>query len=113
VQPESNQAMAHGDRHPHIVALLVPDEEFATAWAAARRKPASPAALAEDNDFRQALAAAVDRVNAGLSAVERIRRFAIATEPFTTENAMMTASLKIRRHKIRERYGAVLEDLYR
>ena len=61
----------------------------------------------------KALAAAVDRVNAGLSAIERIRRFAIAAEPFTTENAMMTASLKIRRHKIRERYGAMLEDLYR
>ena len=66
---------------------------------------AALAELAEDSDFRQALAAAVDRVNAGLSAIERIRRFAIAAEPFTTENAMMTASLKIRRHKIRERYG--------
>jgi long-chain acyl-CoA synthetase len=113
LRPEINQAMVHGDRHPHIVALLVPDEEFAAAWAAARGKQATLAELAEDSDFRQALAAAVDRVNAGLSAIERIRRFAIAAEPFTTENAMMTASLKIRRHKIRERYGALLEELYR
>ena len=113
LQPEINQAMVHGDRHPHIVALLVPDEEFATAWAGARGKQATLAELAEDSDFRQALTGAVDRVNAGLSAIERIRRFAIAPEPFTTENAMMTASLKIRRHKIRERYGAMLEELYR
>ena len=74
-------------------------------------RPPSPAGRGQR--VRQALAAAVDRVNARLSAIERIRRFAIAAEPFTIENAMLTASLKIRRHKIRERYGALLEDLYR
>ena len=42
LQPEINQAMVHGDRHPHIVALLVPDEEFAAAWAAARGQQATP-----------------------------------------------------------------------
>src|SRR5262249_28334534 len=28
LQPEINQAMVHGDRHPHLVALLVPDADF-------------------------------------------------------------------------------------
>ena len=58
------------------------------------------------------IAAAVDRVNAGLSPVERLRRFAVIGEPFSTENGMLTVSLKIRRHKIRERYGDLLEKLY-
>ena len=54
----------------------------------------------------------VDRVNAGLSPTERIRRYALAPEAFTADNAMLTVSMKIRRHKIMERYGTVLEGLY-
>ena len=34
LQPEVAQAMVHGDRHPHLVALLVPDADFAKDWAA-------------------------------------------------------------------------------
>ena len=60
-----------------------------------------------------AVAAAIDRVNAGLSVTERVRRFLAADEPFTTENGEMTPSLKIRRHVLRERYGARLDGLYK
>jgi long-chain acyl-CoA synthetase len=112
LQPEINQAMVYGDRHPHLVALLVADEEFLKSWASRRGRPANRAELAEDAEFRQALAGAVGRVNRGLSPIERIRRFALAPEPFTTDNGMLTPSLKIRRHKIRERYEGVLEGLY-
>jgi long-chain acyl-CoA synthetase len=113
LQPEIHQAMVHGDHRPHIVALLVPDEEFVRRWAAAHSRPAALGDLAEDSEFRAAINAAVERVNAGLSPIERIRRFAVAPEPFSAENAMLTVSLKIRRHKIRERYQPVLDALYR
>jgi len=33
--------------------------------------------------------------------IERVRRFMIASEPFTTSNGQMTPTLKIRRHAIR------------
>jgi long-chain acyl-CoA synthetase len=56
--------------------------------------------------------AAVDRVNTSLAPVERIRRFAVLAESFTIDNAMLTPSLKIRRHKIREHWGAAIEKLY-
>ena len=91
---------------PHLVALLVPDEEFAAAWARRAAAQADLAALAEDSDFQPGPRRRRSTGSMPASrAIERIRRFAIAAEPFTTENAMMTASLKIRRHKIRERYG--------
>jgi long-chain acyl-CoA synthetase len=41
-----------------------------------------------------------------------VRRFIVAAEPFTTENGLMTPSLKIRRHEIRKIYGERLEALY-
>jgi len=112
LQPEINQAMVHGDRHPHLVALIVPDEQFLRSWAARHGSPADPASLAENKEFQRAISVAVDRVNAGLSPIERLRRFAVIGEPFSTENGMLTVSMKIRRHKIRERYGELLEKLY-
>ena len=58
-------------------------------------------------------AKAVERVNAELSVIERIRRFLIADEPFAIENQQLTPSLKIRRHVLREVYGERLDALYR
>ena len=60
-----------------------------------------------------ALQKAVDRVNADLSVIERVRRFILADEPFTIENEQLTPSLKIRRHMISKQYGNRFGALYR
>ena len=112
LQPEIAQAMVYGDRKPNLVALIVPDPDFMSDWAKENGKPKDAAALANDEDFRKAISAAIDRVNEELSVIERVRRFIPAVEGFTIENEMMTPSLKIRRHIIKDRYGDALEALY-
>jgi long-chain acyl-CoA synthetase len=96
LQPEIAQAMVYGDRRPHIVALLVPEAELLGA-----------------PDLQQRLQKAVDRVNADLSVIEKVRRFIIADAPFTIENEQLTPSMKIRRHMIKAVYGDRLDTLYR
>ncbi len=112
LQPEIAQAMVYGDKHPHLVALIVPDPDFAEGWAAERKCGSDPAALAEDAGFHEAVLAAVERVNRDLQIIERIRRFVIAPEPLTIENQMLTPTMKVRRHKVLERYRERLEALY-
>lgn len=112
LRPEIAQAMIYGDRRPHLVSLLVPDTDWVKAWARASDKPAELAALAHDPEFLKALGGAVDEVNRNLSNVEKIRRFAVATEPFTIDNGQLTPTLKIRRHVITRIYAPVLEALY-
>ena len=112
LEPEIAQAMAVGDRRPHLVGLVVPAEEFVGEWARGRGVEPDLSALAGDPDFRAAVGAAVARANAGLSRIEQVKRFAIAREPFTVENATMTPTLKIRRHEVLKRYGAELDALY-
>ena len=111
LQPEIAQAMIYGDRKPNLSALIFPDPEFTADWAKETGKP-TPHNLVDDDGFREAISAAVDRVNADLSVIERVRRFIIINEPFTIENEMMTPSMKIRRHVIKKRYGEALEALY-
>ena len=101
LQPEILQAMVYGDRQPHLVALLVPDPEEM------KRFDGDQAAITK------ALSKAVDRVNAELSVIEKVRRFILADEPFTVENDQLTPSMKIRRHIIRTNYGERLEALYK
>lgn len=112
LQPEIAQAMVHGDKHPHVVALIVPDADFAKDWAARNNSDGSGAALAADPQFYKLISQSIDRVNRGLSAIERVRRFAILSEGFTIDNGMLTPSLKIRRHKIRERWADIIGKLY-
>ncbi|MBO22080.1 MAG: long-chain fatty acid--CoA ligase [Rhodospirillaceae bacterium] len=111
-EPEINQAMVYGDKRPHLVAVLVPDAEFVRSWSGVNDRDANPATLADSDAFHEALRAAIDRANARLSQIEQVRRFIIAEEAFSTENGLMTPSLKIRRHAIKEIYGARLEALY-
>jgi len=112
LQPEIGQAMVYGDRKPHLVALIVPNEEWAGSWAKTKGRNGGIAALAADAEFHAAVGAAVERTNKSLSVIERVRRFALTPEPFTVHNGMMTPTLKIRRHKIVEAHRGSLESLY-
>ncbi|MCA1661863.1 MAG: AMP-binding protein [Novosphingobium sp.] len=113
LQPEIMQAMVAGDRRPYLVGLVVPDAEWAAEWAVANGEKFDMPELQGLPAFRNAVRAAVDRVNRELSVIEKVRQIAFADEPFSIENEEMTPSMKIRRHKIRERYGARLDGLYK
>jgi long-chain acyl-CoA synthetase len=96
LQPEIAQAMVYGDRRPHLIALLVPEPEL----------------KGDEATVRAQLQKAVDRVNAELSVVEKVRRFTLANEAFSVDNEQMTPSMKIRRHVLKQVYGERLDALY-
>ena len=112
LEPEIAQAMVYGDKRPHIVALIVPDDDWLKDWAKQNGKSGALADLATDEDLHKALVPAMDRINAGLSNIEKVRRYMFADEPFTIDNAQMTPTMKVRRHKLKEVYGERLERLY-
>ncbi len=112
LQPEILQAMVVGDKRPHLVGLVVPDPEWLVEWAVANDEKPDIAALTANPAVQRAVQAAVDRVNTELSVIEKVRRVALTPDAFTVDNEMMTPSMKIRRHKIREVHGARLDALY-
>jgi long-chain acyl-CoA synthetase len=117
LEREIAQAMVFGDRRPYLVAVLVPDTEFAATYMPGYDAPAEGPvgdfrALATDPGFAKAIGAVVTRVNNALSPIERVRRFVIADEPFAIANGQLTPTLKIKRHVIRDTYGDALDALY-
>ena len=113
LQPEIAQAMVSGDKRPYIVGLIVPDAEWALEWAKANGEKFDMKALQDLPAFKTAVRNAIDRVNKDLSVIEKVRQFAFVDEAFTIENEEMTPSMKIRRHKIRDRYQDRIDGLYR
>jgi long-chain acyl-CoA synthetase len=96
LEPEIAQAMVFGDKRPHLVAVIVPEDEGADEKAAT-----------------EAVTMTLERVNAALAPIERVRRFILADKSFTVENGQMTPTLKLRRHILIAIYGERLEALYR
>ncbi len=79
---------------PYLLAVVVPTDPNAT-------KAAIAASLAET-------ARAAD-----LQSYEVPRDFLVESTPFTVENGLLTGIRKLAWPKLKERYGAELEDLYR
>jgi long-chain acyl-CoA synthetase len=113
LSPQIAQAFVFGSDAPHNVALIVPDEEGLRAWATRARIPTSSwdelLALPAVRDF---YAAEIDARSTGLREYQRIRAFALLPEKFSTDNGLLTPTLKTKRRKVAERYGALLRALY-
>jgi long-chain acyl-CoA synthetase len=54
----------------------------------------------------------VDRLNSGLPQFAQVRRFAVLPHDFTEAGGELTASQKVKRKAVEQRYGAVLDALY-
>ena len=100
IEPEIEQVMVDGDHRPWLAGVIVPSDE-------ARAKTTS------DTELKTLITEAVDRANTRLSQIERVRRFVIAPEAFSTENSQLTPTLKVRRHVVRATYAERLDSLYK
>jgi long-chain acyl-CoA synthetase len=107
-----SQSMVYGDKKPYITAVIVPDADFAAKWAQENNAGPDIAELAGNPAFKSVIGKAVENANKQLSAIEKVRKFTLATQAFTVENGMMTPTLKVRRHAILREYREALDALY-
>jgi long-chain acyl-CoA synthetase len=112
LQPEIAQVIVYGDARPHLVALIVPDVEFAKAYARQHKVNPDLAELVQHKEFERAIGEAVARANDSLSVIERVRHVRLLPEPFTIENGTMTPTLKLRRQLIYRVHRDLFESMY-
>jgi long-chain acyl-CoA synthetase len=73
---------------------------------------ASGDALLAHDDVRGLIKGEVTRLSEKFKGFESVREFALIDQDFTTDNGMLTPSLKLKRRKVMEVHGALLEGLY-
>ncbi|MEV0948152.1 long-chain fatty acid--CoA ligase [Rhodococcus sp. NPDC049939] len=111
--PLISQAVVVGDGRPFVGALLTVDPQAFEDWKSVRGKPSTVPVtdLRDDEDLRADLQEVVDDANA--SQAISIRRFAILDRDLTEADGDLTATLKIKRDVVAERFADDIESLYR
>ena len=112
IETEIAQSMLYGDFKNYLVAIIVPDKDFALNWAKENGKDQKFESIVKEDDFNKLMREVVNRVNKNLSVIEQVRKFILIDHEFTIENSMMTVSMKVRRFAVKDKYQKDLEKLY-
>ena len=115
-QLRSHQVIGHamlvGEGRPFVSALIALDPEGVADWASANGKQVGPD-LASDDQLRAEIQVAVDEASAAVSKAEGIRKFVVLPDDFTEETGELTATMKIKRHVVEQKYAEQIESIYR
>ncbi|MDF1556313.1 MAG: hypothetical protein P1P84_24820, partial [Deferrisomatales bacterium] len=111
--PYIKECIVIGDRRKFVSALIQIDLETVSAWAEERRIAFTTfRSLAENGEVLKLVAEEVKKANATLAPVGNVRKFHLLTKELDHDDDEMTATMKIRRSKIYEKYTAEIEALY-
>ena len=110
-----NQVVVVGSSRKYPAALIVPEwealkaalrsggEQIAETRAEISRQPAAIKLVQRD----------VTATTAHLADYERVRRVALLPDEFSIDNGEMTPTLKVKRRVVDEKYGELIDELFR
>ncbi len=107
--------MVHGANKPYNVALIVPDMAELREWA---KKPengigdTTDDALLADPKVKNLIRQEIEQYSQDWKQFEKVLKFDLVKEDFTTQNGMLTPSLKLKRRVVLQAYGDRIERLY-
>jgi len=113
LSPFITNVMIFGDNKPFNVALIVPDQGSLTKWAAANGVSGSFEEMLKNDKVKQKMGQELDTFGKEFRAFDRVKKFAMIPEDFTVQNEMLTPSMKLKRRKVLEKWGAEIEALYK
>jgi long-chain acyl-CoA synthetase len=112
LSPYISNAMVYGMNREYNVAVVIPDYEALEGWAKERGLDLDPVSLAKGDELRSLIEEEVNKLSAEFKGYEQARKIFIGDEDFTTENGMLTPTLKLKRRVVLQRYGEAIESLY-
>jgi len=110
--PWIGQAMLYGEGRKFVSALISLRPSMLRRWRNGDSDAPAPDGILRHPELLTAVQSAVDRVNAGLSRTEQIRRFVVLGRELTAEDGELTPTLKLRRGVVAEKYRDELDALY-
>jgi long-subunit acyl-CoA synthetase (AMP-forming) len=107
-----SNAVVVGEGRRYLTAVLVLDPLNAPVWATARGLAGDAPTLAAAPELATELAAMVEDVNASLSRVEQVKRFAVVPQYWAPDSEELTPTMKVRRAAVVSKYADLVESLY-
>ncbi|MCZ7682998.1 MAG: long-chain fatty acid--CoA ligase [Sandaracinaceae bacterium] len=110
LSPFISNIMLYGANRPYNVALVVLDEGAVRRWAAENELEIGD--LSSDPRVLQLIMGELSDRSSELKSYEVPRRALLLTEDFTTENDLLTPTMKLKRRNIEKRFRSKLDALY-
>ncbi len=110
LSPFIANVMIHGANKPHNVALVVPDAVALEKWASERGVELGD--VEKNAEVRKLIEKELKERAQEFKGFEKPQKFLIAADDFTTDNGMLTPTLKLKRRAVLAKYEAALDALY-
>lgn len=106
-------AMVYGDNKPYNVALVVANVDAVKKWASENgASEPSTDKLLDNAKVRGLFKKEIETYGEKFKGFEGVKDFVLVGEDFTTENGLLTPSLKVKRKQVTDKYKGVIESLY-
>ena len=111
--PFIKEAIVIGDRRKYVSCLIGIDFEVTSEWAQRKRIPHTTYRdLSEKPEVRKLVQRAVEETNVKFARVEQIKKFEMLTKELDHEDGELTATQKVKRSIIEDRFGDLIESMY-
>jgi len=108
-----SSAFVYGDRKPYLVALVVPNIERVLEFAKAKHIDyVDVDDLVIHKAVYRLFELRIEEINQKLAKFESIKKFVLLPRDFSVDTGELTATLKLRRKVIYEKYKEKIEELY-
>ncbi len=111
--PYVKEAIVIADRRRFVSALLQIDYDSVSKWAEGQGLTYTTfRSLVEHERVRGLIQSEVDAVNAKMPRVQQVRTFYLLPKELDHDDGEVTATMKVRRRSISEKYADVIEEMY-
>jgi long-chain acyl-CoA synthetase len=114
VSPYVREAVVVGDRRKYVTALIGIELDTVGNWASRRGLAYTTYAdLSAKDEVRKLIDGVVQTANAELAQVARIKRFTLMGKELDHEDGELTATQKVKRRALEQRFATEIEAMYR
>jgi long-chain acyl-CoA synthetase len=109
-----SQCMVVGLNQPHVAALIVPEFALLEAWCKENQVHwTAPQFMILNQKIEQLYRKEIDRINeTSLGSIEKVKTFQLLFEPWTSENGLLTPTLKLRREVLAKQFKEEIKALF-
>ena len=111
--PYVTDAVVIGDRRKYLTCLVMVDNETVSQFAQENNVPFSDfKSLCATAEVQELIKSEIERINLSLAQAETLKKFRLIDKQLTVEDDELTASMKLKRNVVNEKYADLIDQMY-
>ena len=111
--PYVTDAVVIGDGRKYLTCLVLIDNETVSQFAQENNVPFSDfKSLCATAEVQSLIKSEIERINLSLAQVETLKKFRLINKQLTVEDDELTASMKLKRNVVNEKYDDLINQMY-